>query len=79
MGALSARLQECEARLQLTSEELAVSRRHCAVAEGRIASLKQELEEANRRYCAVWCTVCIVIVCRWRMVCVENFVTVALI
>lgn len=49
VSVLSSRLQECEARLSITTEEVTVARRHCAVAEGRIASLKSELEEANRR------------------------------
>lgn len=48
--ALKSRLLECESRLSSTVEELTVSRHHCSVAEGRIASLKGELEEANNRY-----------------------------
>lgn len=44
------RLHECEQRLTQSIEEITVSRRHCAVAEGRIASLKSEIEENNRRF-----------------------------
>lgn len=50
VGDVAARLQECEQRLSATIQEVTISRRHCAVAENRIASLKSELEEAHKRY-----------------------------
>ncbi len=46
---LKQQVQVLEQRLRQSNEELATARRHGAIAEGRISSLRAELEEMQRR------------------------------